>query len=129
MLVLPPIIAQTSTALTLQYDWNGNGVINTASKVNDPVNCAAGTPACRGERVTYSLVGTQLMRQEVIVDAAPVPVADGISALTFTYLKDDNTVAATREDIRSVQIVIRASSTATPPTTITMMDQIRLRTR
>jgi hypothetical protein len=70
------------------------------------------------------------MRQELIVDAAAaVPVADGISALTFTYLKDDNTVAATQEDIRSVQIVIQASSTATPPTTITMMDQIRLRTR
>jgi hypothetical protein len=49
----------------LQYDWDGNGVINTASKVNDPVNCPTGTAACRGEQVTYSLVGTQLMRREI----------------------------------------------------------------
>ena len=124
-----PVIGQASAALTLQYDWDGNGIINTASKVNDPVNCPTGMAACRGEQVTYSLVGSQLMRREIFVDAAAVPVADGISALTFTYLKDDNTAAASQEDIRSVQIVIQASSTATPPTTITMMDQIRLRTR
>jgi hypothetical protein len=124
-----PIINQTATALTLQFDWDGNGVINTASKVNDPVRCAAGTPVCRGENVTYSRVGTQLMRQESVVDAAPVPVADGISALTFTYLNEANNPTATQEDIRSVQIVIRATKAETPPTTITMMDQIRLRTR
>lgn len=125
-----PIIAQTATAVTLQYDWNGDGIITTAAKVNDPVTCPAGTAVCRGERVTYSLVNSQLMRQEIVVDAAPQPVADGISALTFTYLKDDNTVALTQEDIRSVRIVIQATkSTETPPTTITMMDQIRMRAR
>ena len=69
------------------------------------------------------------MRQEMGVDAsAPCRSRTGISSLTFTYLKDDNTIATNREDIRSVQIVIQASSTASS-TAITMMDQIRLRTR
>ncbi len=85
------------------------------AKVNDPVNCPTGTAACRGEQVTYSLSGTTLMRQEIGVDASPLPIATGISALTFTYLKDDNTAAATREDIRSVQIVINVTTaTGTP---------------
>ena len=84
-----PIVAQTATALTLQYDWNGDGVITTVGKVNDPFNCPTGA-ACRGEQVTYSMSGTTLMRQEVGVDVSPQPVATGISAVTFTYLKDDN---------------------------------------
>ena len=67
-----------------------------------------GTPVCRGEQVTYSLLGMTLTRQEIIVDATALTVATGISALTFTYLKDNNTqVATSREQIRSVQIVIR----------------------
>ena len=84
-----PVVAQTSTSLTLQYDWNGDGVITTVGKVNDPINCPTGA-ACRGEQVTYSLSGTTLMRQEVGVDLSPQPVATGISSLTFTYLKGDN---------------------------------------
>ena len=116
-----PIVAQTATALTLQYDWNGDGTITTAGKVNDPINCPTGA-ACRGEQVTYSLSGTTLMRQEVGVDLSPQPVATGITSLTFTYLKDNNTTATNREDIRSVQIQITA-------TTASMTDQIRLRTR
>jgi prepilin-type N-terminal cleavage/methylation domain-containing protein len=125
-----PIVAQTASALTLQYDWNGDGAITTAGKVNDPFDCPTGTAVCRGEQVTYSLSGTTLMRQEVGVDASAQPVATGISAVTFTYLKDDNSTATNREDIRSVQIVIKATTgTSVPATAITMTDQIRLRTR
>ena len=75
--------------MTLQYDWNGDGAITTAGKVNDPINCPTGA-TCRGEQVTYSLSGTTLMRQEVGVDLSAQPVATGITSLTFTYLKDDN---------------------------------------
>ena len=46
----------------------------------------------------------------------------GITSLTFTYLKGDNSTATNREDIRSVQIQITAA-------TASMTDQIRLRTR
>jgi prepilin-type N-terminal cleavage/methylation domain-containing protein len=133
-----PIVAQTATALTLQYDWNGSGDIQTVGKVNDPFNCPTGTAACRGEQVTYSLSGTTLMRQEVGDPSGAQPVATGISALTFTYwMEPDKTtvpptprVASSRELIRSVQIVLQATTaTLAPATTITMMDQIRLRTR
>jgi len=116
-----PIVAQTSSSMTLQYDWNGDGAITTVGKVNDPINCPTGA-ACRGEQVTYSLSGTTLMRQEVGVDSSAQMVATGISSLSFVYLKDDNTIATNREDIRSVRIHITA-------TTASMMDEIRLRTR
>jgi prepilin-type N-terminal cleavage/methylation domain-containing protein len=131
-----PIVAQTATALTLQYDWNGDGVITTGAKVNDPVNCPTGTP-CRGEQVTYSLSGTTLMRQEVGDVLGAQPVATGISALTFTYWMEPDKLtvppaprlATSGEAIRSVQIVLQVTTANAPPTTITMMDQIRLRTR
>lgn len=114
-----PIVAQTTTGLTLQYDWNGDGVITTGAKVNDPINCATGT-ACRGEQVTYSLSSGTLNRQEA--GEAVQAVATGISAVTFTYLKADNSTATTPEQIRSVKIAITA-------TMATMTDQIRLRAR
>lgn len=79
-----PIVAQTATAMTLQFDWDGNGLINTVNMVNDPYCPTAA--ACRGEQVTYSLSGTTLMRQERGVDLAAQAVATGISGLTFTYL-------------------------------------------
>jgi prepilin-type N-terminal cleavage/methylation domain-containing protein len=137
----PPATSMpTTTALTLQYDWNGNGVIDVGILVNDPAYCAFGTPACRGEQVTYaySLVGMTLTRQELVVDVNPLVVAGGLRALTFTYWREDNPatvppthrVATSREQIRSVQIVLQATAAnVVPPTTITMMDQIRLRTR
>ena len=88
--------------------------------------------------MTYSLSGTTLMRQEVGDPSGAQPVATGISALTFTYwMEPDKTtvpptprLATSRELIRSVQIVLKATTaTVAPATTITMMDQIRLRTR
>ena len=52
----PVVGPDLRTRMTLQYDWNGDGVITTVGKVNDPINCSTGA-ACRGEQVTYSLVG------------------------------------------------------------------------
>ena len=131
----------TATALTLQNDWDGDGGVDIGVKVNWPVICPTGTPVCRGEQVTYCLgvllplpacspSGTALMRQELGVDPSPQAVATGISALAFTYLRDDNSTATLREEIRSVQIVIQVTTaTVVPKNTISMTDQIRLRTR
>jgi len=133
-----PIVAQTAQALTLQYDWNGSGDIQTAGRVNDPFDCPTGMAACRGEQVTYSLSGTKLMRQEVGDPAGAQAVATGISALTFTYwMEPDKTtvpptprLATSREEIRSVQVELTATtSNVAPATKITMLDHIRLRTR
>ena len=67
--------------------------------------------------------GTTLMRQEVGVDAIPLSVATGISAMTFTYLKDDN-----YDGDRPRGHSQRADRDPTA-TKATMTDQIRLRTR
>jgi type II secretory pathway pseudopilin PulG len=121
-----PITGQSATGLTLQFDWNGDGTAGTA-KVNDPFLCPTGT-ACRGERVTYALSGTDLTRQEVGVDATPVVVATGFTSLQFTYLAANNTTTASLDLIRSVQISATARI-GSDGAYVTMTDQIRLRNR
>jgi hypothetical protein len=94
--------------------------------VADPMNCPAGT--CRGEQVTYSLSGGNLRRQESVVDGAPVIIASGITALTFTYRDENNNVTAAPDLIRIVEISVTAQ-TATRGAFVTMVDRVRLRNR
>jgi hypothetical protein len=84
--------------------------------------------ACRGEQITYSLSSGNLQRQESVLDAGPVVIASGITALTFTYLDENNNVTASGESIRTVQISVTAQ-TATRGAVVTMVDRIRLRNR
>ena len=128
-----PITNQTATALTLQFNWDGStcaglpcNPINTGAMVADPMSCPAG--ACRGEQVTYSLSGSDLRRQESAVDGTPQVIASGITALTFTYLDENNNVTASREFIRTVQISVTVQ-TATRGAQVTMIDRVRLRNR
>jgi len=127
------IINQSANGLTIQNDWNANGLIAGAPNVmlNDGV-----TQVQRGEQVIYSLNGTTLMRQEVGVDNAAQAVADGIQTLTFTYYKADGvTVAANVADIRQIVIDIVArpvdqpSSSAAGAVYVKMTDKVRLRNR
>jgi prepilin-type N-terminal cleavage/methylation domain-containing protein len=69
---------QTATQLTIQTDWNGNGVIGEAIAV-------AVDGVLRGERVTYRLNGGALERQEPGVDATFRTVIGGVEQLTLTY--------------------------------------------
>jgi prepilin-type N-terminal cleavage/methylation domain-containing protein len=93
-----PITSPSATALTLQYNFDGStcavpcSPVNTVALVTDPMSCP--TAACRGEQITYSLSGGNLTRQEVVLDAAPVIIASGITALTFTYRDENSTVTA-----------------------------------
>jgi prepilin-type N-terminal cleavage/methylation domain-containing protein len=127
-----PVSSPTATSLTLQYNWDGStcGVpcspINTGALVTDPMTCP--TAACRGEQITYALSSGNITRQEVIVDAAPVVIANGITALTFTYRDENNNVTALPELIRTVEISVTAQ-TATQGAYVTMVDRIRLRNR
>lgn len=127
-----PITAQAATALTLQYNWDGStcvvpcSPINTVALVTDPMTCP--TAACRGEQITYSLSGTNLRRQESIVDAAPVVIAGGITALSFTYRDENNNVTAAPDLIRTVEISVTVQ-TATRGAFVTMVDRVRLRNR
>ena len=122
-----PVINQSATGLTLQFDWNGDSVITTNAKVNDSLRCPTGAP-CRGERVIYALSGQNLTRQEIQVDATPQVIASGITSLTFTYWQDDNTAATTSERIRSVRILLTARA-GTTGSSATMAAQVRLRNR
>ena len=127
-----PIAAQTATALTLQYNFDGStctvpcSPINTVALVTDPMICP--TAACRGEQITYSLSGTNPRRQESVVDAAPVVLASGITALSFTYRDENGAVTASPELIRIVEVSMTAQ-TATNGAYVTMTDRIRLRNR
>lgn len=127
-----PITAPSATSLTLQYNWDGSNCaapcspINTAALVTDPMTCP--TAACRGEQVTYSLSGGNLRRQESVVDASPVIIASGITALAFTYRDENGNVTASTDLIRSVDISVTAQ-TATKGAFVTMIDRIRLRNR
>jgi hypothetical protein len=130
-----PIVNQSATALTLQFDWNGDGVISTSGKVFD-ATCPTGTP-CRGEQVTYALSSGTLTRLEVGVDlSGAVPIASGISSLAIKYYKDpavpgtygasDETTS--RDLIRTVGITITAKP-GSDGASATMTDMIRLRIR
>jgi prepilin-type N-terminal cleavage/methylation domain-containing protein len=127
-----PITSQSATALTLQFNWDGStcstpcSPINTSALVTDPMICAV--TACRGERITYSLSGGNLMRQESVVDGSAQVIASGITALTFTYLDENNNVTAATDLIRTVQISVTAQ-TATRGAVVTMVDRVRLRNR
>jgi type II secretory pathway pseudopilin PulG len=122
-----PIINPTTTGFTLQFDWNGSGTVSTSGMVNDPLSCATGT-ACRGERVTYSLSGQNLQRQEVGVDANPVTIATGVTSLALTYLTKDNLTTTSPELIRSVQIRLTVQR-GTDGSSTTMLDTVRIRGR
>ena len=117
----------TATSLTLQYDWNGDGVSAASGKVNDPMLCATGT-TCRGERVVYSFSSGALTRQEIGVDATAQTIASGITSLAFTYLDNNGTVTAVPADIRTIAVTVTAQA-ASQGAYVTMSDRIRLRNR
>ncbi len=129
-----PVTGQSATAVTLQYNWDGStcavpcSPINTAALVNEPMTCATPAAACRGEQITYSLSGGNLRRQESIVDVAPVIIASGITALSFTYRDENNNVTAAPELIRIVDISVTAQ-TAANGAYVTMVDRVRMRNR
>ena len=117
----------SSTSLTLQYDWNGDGTSAASGMVNDPVQCATGTP-CRGERVIYSYSSGSLTRQEIGVDTSPVTIASGLNGFSFSYFAEDGTTTTTPASIRTVAVTVTAM-TANQGTYVTMSDRVRLRNR
>ena len=121
--------AQTSSALTIQNDWDGDGVINTASTVTD----ANGTD--RGEQVIYTFAGGTLTRQEIGVNASAQVLVNGINALTFTYQNSAGATTANAADIRTVVVTVTTRPEFQPAATlqgrvlVTMTDSVRVRNR
>lgn len=115
--------AGTSSSVTLQYDWSGDGISAASGTVTDPILNAA-----RGERVTYTFSSGSLTRQEIGIDGAPVPIATGITGLAFSYFAEDGTATTTPADIRTVAVTVTAQ-TANQGAYVTMSDRVRLRNR
>jgi hypothetical protein len=63
-----------------------------------------------------------------VVDASPVVIASGITALAFTYRDENNNVTAATDLIRTVEISLTVQ-TATRGAFVTMVDRVRLRNR
>lgn len=93
---------------------NGNSIRVTLDITDD---AATGPPdgdtGDADEDITYSLAGSDLMRNDVN-GAGNQLIAENIDALNFAYLDEDGTVLATPvanlEDIRSVQITLVAKT-------------------
>jgi prepilin-type N-terminal cleavage/methylation domain-containing protein len=125
----PAITAQSATGFTLQNDWNGSGTITTVGTVTD----ASGN--VRGEQVLYALVGTDLTRREIGVDAAALTLASGISSLAFTYQDSAGVVTVTPANIRTIVIAATTRPQFQPAASnqgrvqVTMTDSARLRNR
>jgi prepilin-type N-terminal cleavage/methylation domain-containing protein len=123
------ITAQTATGFTIQNDWDGDGVINTAGTVTD----ANGT--ARGEQVIYAFAGGLLTRREIGLDASPLTLAAGINNLTFTYQDSAGATTANAADIRTIFVTLTTQPQNQPAATmqgrvlVTMTDSIRLRNR
>jgi prepilin-type N-terminal cleavage/methylation domain-containing protein len=98
---------QTATSLTLQNDWNGDGCIDPGVAV-----IVNGSP--RGEQVTYTFAGSQLLRQESAVNNAAEPVVGGIETLEFAYRDASGFKTDTAASICSVVVTIRTRPETRP---------------
>jgi prepilin-type N-terminal cleavage/methylation domain-containing protein len=112
----------SASSLTLQYDWNGDGISAASGTVTDPF---LGT---RGERVTYSFSSGTLTRQEIGVDSTPVTLASGLNTMSFAYFAEDGTSTTTPANIRTVVVSLTAK-TGNQAAFVTMTDRVRLRNR
>ena len=130
------ITGQSATGFTIQYDWNAdydcvNGTgINTTGAVN-----YLGSGTNRGENIVYAVGGGNLTRREMGVDGAPVVMASGIVAASFSYLDANGAVTAIAGNIRHVVISITAQPQNQPAATqqgrtqVSVQDTVRLRNR
>jgi prepilin-type N-terminal cleavage/methylation domain-containing protein len=84
------IVNPTETSLTLQNDWNGDGVIGGS-----------------GEVVTYLFRGTTLRRN---AGGGAQPVVEGVERLRFAYLDAAGIATTDPKAIRTVEVSITTAS-------------------
>lgn len=123
------ISSQTATGFTLESDWNGSNTVDTGSPVTD-----LRTGVQRGERVIYSVSGTDLLRREMGIDGSPQVLASGVQSLAFQYLDANNNVTPTSSLIRTVVITMATNAnpsakTALGRSQVQMVGRVRLRSR
>ena len=168
-IVNPANVAQVpgNTSFMIQSDWNGSPVapaipiepliqVGVNYCFGGPCPPAVWTPVNRGERITYSIVGGSLTRQESFVDAQPQTLMTGVQQAGvgrncagaqianppfFQYCYYDpatgNALAAASPwQIKEIIVNMRVGVQNQPPAIwqagavqVTMSDRIRLRNR
>ena len=144
----------TATVFMLQSDWNGAGPVAPAIPIEPgiqvPVNYSFGV-VNRGERITYSIVGGNLTRQESFVDAQPLTLVTSVQQAGtgqnclgaqianppfFQYCDANGNPAVTTDQIKTVVVNLQVGVQNQPPAIwragairVTMSDRIRLRNR
>lgn len=146
---LDPIILQSPTSFTIQNDWDGDGTINNAISVCMTYSWAAcpnpGGPNNRGERITYSVVGGNLTRQESVVDVQPQTLVQNVVQANlggiqpfFQYLDQSGgpPAAPVPANLRTVVVNFQVGVQSQTPGSwqtgavqVAMSDRIRLRNR
>jgi prepilin-type N-terminal cleavage/methylation domain-containing protein len=142
LVAFPAVLSPTATGFVLQNDWDGtwDGTtgISTSGTVTQTVmstTTSTTTNVNRGERITYSVVGGDLRRQETGIDGSPVVVVSNLASITFTYLDADGAVTATPADIRTIVIsavgqpLVQPTAYAAGRVQVAMTDSVRLRNR
>lgn len=111
----PAIVNQTETSLTLQNDWNGDGVIGGS-----------------GEVVVYLLRGRTLRRN---AGGGAQPIAEGFESLRFVYRDAAGRPTTDSAAIRTVEVSITTlseqsgASWSTGRVGVSMITSVRLRNR
>lgn len=117
------ITNQGPATLTIQRDFNGNGLIDAPAGACDPTAVT--------EKVRYQLTGNQLFRSTNPANAAcDTPAVSGVTALSFTYLDEAGNPTATASAIRTVVVsVTTRSENGGSEQSIAMADRVRIRNR
>lgn len=118
-----PVANATATSITLQNDFNGNGVLDAAV---GGCNASAVT-----ELVGYRLVGTELRRStDPPTYACEASIVAGVTSLQFSYLDADGNPTTVGANVRTVLISLTVQS-QTPGWNrqVAMTDRVRLRNR
>jgi prepilin-type N-terminal cleavage/methylation domain-containing protein len=142
LVAFPAVLSPPAPGFVLQNDWDGtwDGTtgISTSGTVTQTVmstTTSTTTNVNRGERITYSVVGGDLRRQETGIDGSPVVVVSNLASITFTYLDADGAVTATPADIRTIVIsavgqpLVQPTAYAAGRVQVAMTDSVRLRNR
>jgi prepilin-type N-terminal cleavage/methylation domain-containing protein len=116
------VVGPAPTSLTLQSDFNGNGVVDAQGACD---------PSAPAERVAYRLVGTELRRStDPPANACEAVMVGGVSGLSFAYLDADGNPTALGQAVRTVVVAVTVTSTVGGGArSVAMTDRVRLRNR
>ncbi len=109
---LDMLVRLTRMAQTINPDPDGNGIMDSIRLTGD-WNPPNGVLTDAYETVTFTVAGGQLLKQEPL-DGAPVPFADQVDSIAFTYY-DTNNILLTDPVASAAKIAYVTMTLTTPP--------------